>query len=205
MRRGGRRAERADRGAGRRRDRTGQRGRAGCREPQLRRLRPRDGGGRGAQPQPAAPAAGAATLPRPVPARAPGSLQRQILPALAGALPRLRRARPTSPCRPSACSKPRPTSRLQTRLGGGSPSTEPPAGSEGRPPPPRSASGLPRPACLWATDAPPRAPSASTRRAVTPTGPSSTAGRATGRGRSPSICRRIAASSSGSDGNPTGG
>ena len=95
--------------------------------------------------------------------------------------------------------------RLQTRLGGGSPSTERPAGSEGRPRPARSASGLPRPACLWATDAPPRAPSASTRRTVTPTGPSSTAGRATGRGRSPSICRRTAASSSGSDGNPTGG
>ena len=71
---------------------TGERGRAGCREPQLRRLRPRDGGGRGAQPQPAAAPAGAAALSRPVPARTPGSLQRQIPPVLAGALPRLRRA-----------------------------------------------------------------------------------------------------------------
>src|SRR5690348_13621536 len=65
--------------------------RAELRQPQLRRLRSRDGGGRRAEPKSAAPALGPQVVPRALPARAPRSLQRQVLPSLAAALSGLRR------------------------------------------------------------------------------------------------------------------
>ena len=87
------RAERSHRGTGGRRDRTRQEARARLRKPQLRRLRPRDGRRRSAEPQPARTAIPPSPVPRPVPARAAGPLQREVLPHLAAALPGLRRAR----------------------------------------------------------------------------------------------------------------
>ena len=119
----------------------------------------------------------ACALPRPVPARAPGPLQREVLPALAAALSGLRRADLPPPLGPPCAA----SGGLPAGSRRGTAAEALPRSSRLAPGGDRRRRDLRRAhrldACWWAAAGRPRDPSASTPRCTTPTGPSSTAGR----------------------------